>query len=670
MLTKTFLIFTYLVCLSVARAEPASDIQFITTAPVDTIFVSATRIPTRILNLPISTSLILAPDIQSQADKDIASALQGTAGLDIRNYSLVNSASSISLFGSTSQQVLVLLDGLPINSASSGMPDLGLIPFTNLDRIEIVKGPNSSLYGANALGGVVNLITYNPFDIDTSPAHQINYQYGSYRTSQFSLTDKIKTHNTIINYLHTKSDGVRTNDDLLFESVNLTGGCQFGAPARLRINMAVNSKELGLPGPLPDSSQSPRYGDTTAFSRYDRQKDLLFLIQPSLDVAFQKNWQFVLNSHYLLNNSDFRWVDQWRPDTSLYQDQYQTRTFIINLISHYQGTRFGRISFGADFENNRFSAFTTYPSDTSWRPHINKIGAFTQISYQYKNRLNAFTSIRFDRNSGFGSFASPGIGINATLTPALKLRSHFGQAFRAPTLNDLYWPISGNLAIKPEIGRAYQIGFDYFPNPQFSFSMTGFTRRTKNLISWLPDTANIWRPTNIDSASITGLECQTNFQPDKKLAVRINATWQNATQIKKELVYDDWQTQTARYQYQTRPQAFLPDLLLSLKIAYKIITGTELILLAAYTSRRLNYYADYSALPEISMQTKTLPSHLILSSVLARQINRQIRLVAKVENILNTRYAEQFGNSITDRDYPRPLRSFFIGVEFENTLTQ
>ncbi|MBS4015764.1 MAG: TonB-dependent receptor [Candidatus Latescibacteria bacterium] len=668
MLKKTFTIISFLtlVTAAFAQSKPVSDIQYITTSPVDTIFVSATRVRTRIFNLPISTSLILHTDIQNKSDRDIASALSGTAGLDIRNYSLVNSASSISLFGSTSQQVLVLLDGLPVNSASTGMPDLGLIPITNLDRIEIVKGPFSSLYGANALGGVVNLITQTPFDILISPSYQISYKYGSYNTSQFSFTDRIKNLNTIVNYLHTKSDGMRTNDDILFESINLTSGYQFDSLNKMRVNMTINSKQLGLPGPLPDTSQYPRYGDATSFSRYDRQKDILFLIKPSVDLAINPNWNLILNSHYLVNNSDFKWVDQWTQDTSLYQDQYQSRTFIINLINHYQYARFGRIALGADFENNRFSAFAQYPSDTSWHPVINKFGVFAEGSHEYKNKLNTFVSIRFDHNSGFGNFISPAIGFNTAITPNLKLRTHLGKAFRAPTLNDLYWPVSGNPAIKPEIGTAYQIGLDYLPHPQFSLSLTGFTRKTKNLISWLPDTANIWRPTNIDSSEIFGLEFQTKIQLTQNLPISISGTWQNAAQTRKELVYDDWQTQTTRYEYTKRQQAFLPDLLLSLNIGYKISPNTDIIFLANYTGTRLNYYTDYSTLPDISMLTKKLPAHLICSSAITQQIHKQIKLVLKTENIFNTRYAEQFGNSITDKDYPRPLRTIFIGVEIQN----
>lgn len=651
---------------SLSNTNIASDIQNQSPLSIDTVFVSASRIENNIFLLPISSLLITKSDINNKSSGDIASLLINEQGIDVRNYRLLNGASSISLLGSTSQQTLVLLDGLPINSASSGMPDLGLFSINNLERIEIVKGPTSSLYGANALGGVVNLITQSALQIKDSLIYDIDYKYGSYQTSLFNFTTGIKPINTILNYHQTKTNGIRTNDDLFFEGINLSSGYLFNAMNRIHFGLNIASKEIGLPGPLPDTSQHPLYGDATSFSKYDHQKDMLYLVKSSANFSIKPKCNLALASHYLINNSNFLWVNQWSLDTSLYHEQYNTKTFIVNLVNRYQYSSSGVIAIGTDFEHNQFYGLTQYPSDTSWSPTIRKFGVFAEGSVRYLNKLNTFTSIRYDNNSGFGNFISPSMGISSNHLSNLKIRIHIGRAYRAPTMNDLYWPLSGNLSIKPEVGTAMQIGLDYTPNSTFFLSATGFTRRTENLINWLPDTANIWRPANIDSSIITGLELQIKTAFIANLQTNLSGTWQNATQIKKEINFYDSLTQTTGFEYVKRKQAYLPELTLSLSINYQLKPYTNFILSGNYTSERFNYYTDYSSLPDISMQTKTLPAHFTISMQITHQIMKHLKLSLKTDNLLNGNYAEQFGNSIFDRDYPRPGRTIFIGINIAN----
>lgn len=666
MLKRILIILSILLLIktSIAQTIIKNDSVYQSTHIIDTIFVSASRISANILDLPVSTSLILKKDIQSKSNGDVASIFYGLAGIDTKSYSFINSAASISIYGSTSQQVLVLLDGLPINSASSGMPDLGLISQSNIDRIEIVKGAISSVYGANALGGIINLITQNPYDISNS-TYQINYKFGSYNTYQFSFTDKIKYLSSIFNYFFLKSNGMRTNDDVLFQSANVISGYAIDSTTNCRLNLTMNSKELGLPGPLPDSSQHTLYGDHTAFSKYDRQKDILFIIKSAINKRINSRWNISVNTQYLLNNSNYLWINQLSLDTSLYNDYYQSKTFFINFINHYYHNQSIALAIGTDWEYDKFDALTEYPTDTSWHPRIKKFGVFVEGSFRYFNKIKHFISVRYDHNSAFGYFVSPSLGFNTNLTNNFKLRAHFGHAYRAPSMNDLYWPVSGNKTIKPEISNTLQIGFDYIHQKLF-ISLTSYTRTTKDLINWLPDTSNIWRPTNIDSSKIFGLEFTTKINLSDNLQIISSLTGQNAEQIKKELVYFDWLTQHSEFDFVKRQQAFLPKLNWSFEIIYQFSVSTKIMFYGNYVSDRINYYVDYSELPNIKMKPKTLPAHFVLSGIISKEVNKYFKLKFKVDNIFNSRYAEQFGNSIIDKDYPRPPRTLFIEMELSN----
>lgn len=635
--------------------------------PVDTVFVTASRLENRIYFLPISSLLISKNDLTTKSIGDIASVLSGNVGIDVRNYSLVNGASSISLLGSTSQQVLVLLDGLPMNSPSVGTPDLGLLPLHILNRIEIVKGPTSSLYGANALGGVINLITEQPFYI-TKPSYEISLNYGTYHTSNLNFLFKthVNNYNFILDGHYLKTNGLRTNDDGLMRGIGFASGYTFNSTNRLRLDLRYETKELGLPGPKPKISEDPLYGDSTAFTRYDRQSDTLYFIKFIGDWQIKPEWDISFNSHWRRNYSNFLWVNQWSYDTSLYQDRYDSNTLISNLISRYRFTRGQNVALGIDCEQNRFSGYSQFPQDTNWHPALSKIGMFSEGSFDFMKIFRAFGSLRLDWNSGFGTFLSPALGFTGKIIPNLKIRLHMGKAFRAPTLNDLYWPISGNTELKPEQGTAYQLGFDYTTNTNFNLSWTFFTRKTNNLISWQPDTSNIWRPNNIDSASITGIELNGKIRLAQGISLQFCATAQNAWQIRKEMIYNDWFSGITEFDYIKRKQAFLPNITFSPSLNIENELGTNVNIYGRYVSARYNYYPSYDLFPKIIMQTKKLPAYFVLSIHISQKVSKTVNLTLKVENLYDNQYSEQFGNSINDRDYPRPGRSVFMGFDIRN----
>jgi outer membrane cobalamin receptor len=661
---KFIVVSCWLIVVSLSANYQTPEIQYPTFNLSDTVFITASRVESRISNLPISSVLITRNDLAIKSIGDIASALVAENGMNVRSYSIINSASQISLFGSTSQQVLVLLDGLPINSPSVGTPDLGLIPINKLNRIEIVKGPTSSLYGANALGGVINLITEQPFNI-SKPSYDVNLSYGSYRTSNINLSYKnsIGKYNFIADVHRIQTNGLRTNDDGLMQGIGLCSGYILTPNSNLRLDLQYETKELGLPGPQPNISQIPMYGDSTASTRYDRQNDTLYLAKIIGVWQVEPNLDLNLNAHYTINHSNFLWVDQYSFDTSLYLERYDTKTLNGNIISRYHFCETANTALGIDYAQDWFSAFS---KDTSWHPTLSKIGVFSEGSLDLLKNLHALASLRFDWNSGFGTFFSPSLGLIWRINPLLKLRTQLGRAFRAPTLNDLYWPIYGNPNIKPEIGNAYQIGLDYNPNSILSLSTTLFARRTKNLITWSPDSTGFWRPGNVDSSSIFGFEFTGKIKLTDEISFQLSGTLQDAQQIRKEIIYDDWFTGTTEFIYQKRKQTNTPNINFSPSVNIENRLGTNINIYGRYSSSRYNYYTSYDSLPRISMQTKKLPAYFILSLHIAQKLTNLINLKLKIDNLYDVKYSEQFGNSIIDKDYPRPGRIVFIGFEIKN----
>jgi outer membrane receptor for ferrienterochelin and colicin len=146
----------------------------------------------------------------------------------------------------------------------------------------------------------------------------------------------------------------------------------------------------------------------------------------------------------------------------------------------------------------------------------------------------------------------------------------------------------------------------------------------------------------------------------------MNATFQDAEQIRKEPVFFDLMNLITKYSFIKRKQAFLPVFTLSSALNYQIFNNTTIAISGNYTSSRLNYYASYDSFPDIIMKTKKISSHWTLNMYLNHKISQMINMTFKINNIFDAQYAEQFGNSIIDKDYPRPGRCIFLGFEIRN----
>lgn len=125
------------------------------------VVVTATRILTLLKDTPGSVTVITTKEIKSSKARNVGEILEKVAGVKIRSYGF-NGMSVISLRGSSANQVLIMIDGRPVNLASTGSVDLSQYPLEDVERIEVARGPFSALYGAGALGGVINIITKNP----------------------------------------------------------------------------------------------------------------------------------------------------------------------------------------------------------------------------------------------------------------------------------------------------------------------------------------------------------------------------------------------------------------------------------------------------------------------------------------------------------------------------
>lgn len=432
-----------------------------------------------------SMDVINSKDLESVYSQDVSKPLNRLTSISVVDYGSSGALKSIRLRGSTAEQVLVLIDSRPINNPRSGQGDLRQIPVETIDRIEVIKGPASSVYGSNAIGGVINVITKKP---SAKPKTTIESSFGTFKTFHESLSTsaKIKDFGYLFNYTYDSSLGHRDNSQ--YRSHNWTTKLDYriGDNNKISFNGGYFEDEAGAPGSilLPQLNQFQL--------NFNNYLDLSW----SAELFEGSN----ISIRGYQNTDRLEFINSTNP---LLKDAARSQT--RGLIVQYAQRFFDFYEFiaGFDGKDNKVNASTL-------GKHRNVVRSpFLQNEISIGEDWKVNVGARWDDYSNFKREPAQSAGIAYRINDSAKLRVNYAKGFRAPTFNDLYWPVSGNPGLKPEKSWTWEGGFDIeYPNG-FAINATYFTNKLKDLINWTPGTDRIWRPFNVNSAKIDGIELKT-----------------------------------------------------------------------------------------------------------------------------------------------------------------
>ncbi len=638
---------------------------------VEGVVVYAPRYPVLLKDISAGVTIIDKEVIDAQGSSNVGELLKNLAGIDIKDYGSPGTVASISIRGMPSSGVLVLLNGIPLNSVQTGIADISFIDVNDIERIEIIKAPVSSLYGANGIGGIVNIITEDGLESEIASAsvkHKIGSVVKRFNASEYFVKYKIpyEHFNYKITGKQTSSRGGRTNNDCDGFSLKNQIGYESSA-LKINLNTILNVRDYGIPGPQPriDSLNSlPYLGDSTSTSKYDNQFDriwlnnLLLTLQPLNNLSFNSSlFGNLQNNRYHTRYFGWGIVDE--------DYQYSLTTLGINNSLMWEWKQ-DKLIFGFDYRYDTLKAEkkSVQTGDTIWSAQAKNYGYWCSL---VKKILKLFTingSVRYDNNSSYGEFLSPSFGIISEINQRLWLKFSIARAFRAPGFNDLYWPIYGNRELKPEYGNAYELRIESSPVYNLFAGFSLFLRDIKDRITWLPTKDGLWKPQNVNYLRIAGTEAELHLKLTNNLKITFDGTYLFARQKNQELIYYDFITSEMEFQEIEREGAFIPPLTFSIKIDHKIKKDLFLNFNTEYTSRRFNYYENWNNLPEITMDTKELKLYYLVNVHLRKKIFENLILSLSIKNLFDTHYGVQFGNGLNDRDYPMPGRTFIAGISW------
>ncbi|MBI4495590.1 MAG: TonB-dependent receptor [Deltaproteobacteria bacterium] len=478
-------------------------------AAVGRVVVTATRTEAEIGEVPQAWSVISRREIQNAPDSSLAEIIGRAAGVEISRYGSPGSVSLAKIRGSDAEQVLILIDGRRVNDPQAGKFDLSGLPLNrdDIERIEVLRGAGSALYGADALGGIVNIVIRLPA---REPSTRLSASYGRFDTQEYSFTQRWKPGPVGygISLSKARSQGHRPNGD--YDAWTLGGEIDFEPAPRsdLRFSARTLRKEIGLPGPiaLPDPD--------------DRQKDSITW----LDLAYR---------------GQIKGLDlSFRGFQNIYR-----RTFDPGRLGFNAGPPFlhKNYSTGGDLQATSLlgsshlvtaglESIQDRVDSSALGVHRATRGAvYLQDEMEILRPLTATLGLRYDHHSIYGGQWNPRGAMLLRLPGDARLRGAVARSYRAPTFDDLYWPedafVAGNRGLRPEEAWSYEIGGEKNFAGRAVLKAAGFLREVDGLILWAPGMDGKWRPANIRAAQVWGAEAEVAIVLSPSWTVPLNYSY-------------------------------------------------------------------------------------------------------------------------------------------------
>jgi len=445
--------------------------------------VTAARVPQSQAAAVQSVTVISAQDILDGGQSTLLGLLQRLGGVEIGANGGPGQPSGVFMRGANSAQTLVLLDGMRIGSATSGTTAFENIPLDQIERIEVVAGPLSALYGSDAIGGVIQIFTkagYAPI------GYAVSAGYGTYDTS--AINGRVNGRSGDVDYA--LAAGYDSTQAFSATRPSIPFG-QFNPDRDPYRNGNVSGRIAYRFAPDAEAGISAFYSEGKTHFDAGPDTDDVNRQQLSSYAAFVRNrfapnWQSSLQ--FGRSSDDI-------VTTGLFPGRFRTDQDQATWQNTFTVTG-GALIAGAEYLRQ------VVDSDTPYTTTSRTIGSgFAGYTGEFgPHALQA--NVRYDDNSQFGAHTTGSLGYAYRVSDALRLRVSGGTAFHAPTFNDLYFPDFGNPDLQAERSRSYDAGIDWRDGPH-KLTATYFENRISDLIVF--DLAT-FLPENLATARIRGGE--------------------------------------------------------------------------------------------------------------------------------------------------------------------
>lgn len=570
------------------------------------IVVTATRTAQTVDETLAAVTVITRKDIERSQAQSLPELLAGTPGLSIASNGGAGKTTSIYLRGANDDHVLVLVDGIRIGSATKGVAAFQDIPLDQIERIEIVRGPRSTLYGSGAIGGVIQIFTRQKGEAFTATAG-----IGSQDTQRTTagvggsvgdVSWRLNASRFYTNGINARPAHIdKDQDGYENKAFSLAMAWKLNADQRVTFDLMHAQGENEYDG-----------GSTKRGAHGESVQQVLSL---GLHSRLSERWQSTLRVGQSLDASD-----DWASATAVSKTYFDTRR---DSISWQNDFALGQdvLTLGVDAVDDRVSSTTNYTLKSRMEKAL-----FGQYQFNL-GRHELLAGLRHLDNEQFGGHTTGNLDWGYSLSSGLRLRAGYGTAFKAPTFNQLYYPdvgfYKGNPSLRPETSKTGEIGIRGGTGG-FSWDVSLFRTDVENLI------AGLYPPTNTARARMAGGELGLAF------------------------TLHDWQVRLAVSNAETEDRA----------------TGKRLVRRPEWTGRveadrvigktrfGVTVYGQDESFDDTA-NTKHIHGFALVDLRLERPISDRLTIQAKASNLLDKPYETISG-------YASPGRVLFVGLNYRD----
>lgn len=471
---------------------------------LEPVVVTATRTPRVAARVAPSVTVISAEEIRASGARRLQEVLRDAVGVNVVETGAQGQLATASIRGSEAQQVLVLLDGIRLNSPQLGQFDLANLPVAldQIERIEVLRGPSSALYGSNALAGVIHIVTRRP---EAEPRTSLSWSEARRDTRDvgFSASRRVGTLGYRLGASRDHSQGHRDNSDV--DRTTLDGLLTVELPGGFGLEAYGYhlQKEIGVPGPRGWESPDARQHDENTSAS-------LALTGPVGPLA--------LTGRGVYDRFDNTYRD---PGAFLPIDDRHLAQTLGAEVQADTPIRGQGLTLGGELYRDFLDSSANGLQDQS------RWAVFGQQEVALTSRASALVGVRFDGHSDFRNEWSPRASLLLSPGGGSRVRASAGRAYRAPTFNDRFWPFDGfargNPDLDPETAWEYELGVTQDLGGWGSAGLAGFRRDATDLIDWQPedpaDPFSTWSPVNVGTSRIWGAEAVGTAVPHRRVGL-------------------------------------------------------------------------------------------------------------------------------------------------------
>ena len=581
---------------------------------VEEIVVTATRGSLPKGKVTKSVSVVTAEEIERTHAETALEVLRNVPGVYVRRSGAVGRITSAVIRGSTDDQVVVLIDGVDASSPTLGSFNWANLPADSIERIEVLRGSASTLYGSNAIGGVINIMTKRGKGPMRTTYQQ---EFGTLRTFREIVSNQAElgTVRYFASVSRLDSRGLSTGDDVEVTHVALTADADLAQWLKLAVSLNNNDSHVGI----DDGAFRP---DPNRFTEREH-----LVLNTTVTVKPLDVWEHELRFGF--NGDDSLDVDVADPGTTQTTSKSRINT------DRYTAEWLQRISWGSFGLSTGGMEFKDEEAEAAFEKTVTQWAMFVQHQLDVGDRLTLIGGTRYLRHNQFGhdTTAEASASYRVPIIDT-RVRGNFSMGFRAPDMNELFFPNFGNPNLLPEESRTYEIGIekDWWER-RLVGALSLYHTEVDQLIQIVRVNSTTSQPQNVAEAEMEGFELEGSVEPLKGL--RFSTNW----------TYTDAEDETADEELLRIPRNRV-----SFAVDYDFLDRWQLHLDAIVVSSREESVATNRRLPTKGYKT--------VDAVLSFNATEHLTLYGRIENLFNRHYQEVLG-------FPTAGTLFFIGGKIE-----